>query len=875
MRRANFPVLLLIICLTLLLVGCEMIHSDLPNGSSDTMGDTTTDTDVGDNENNHLYEATRVSATCETDGYTIFSCAHCGDSYIGAETPALGHAEKIIPGREATCVEYGLTDGAECYRCKKIIKEQVVIAAHGHDYESVTTSPTCDKWGYTTYTCSFCAESYVDDKIPARGHTREIVYGKAAGCTDEGLSDGEICAICGKTLREQKVIPALGHSYKADITLPKCEAEGYTTYSCALCSDTYVADILPANGHTESIIPGKAATATEDGLSDGLECSVCKKVLVEQTVISAYGHNYVATVSAPTCETVGYTTYTCTECGEKYTSEIVPALGHVEKTVPGKAASCDEEGLTDGISCEVCNKIIKTQAKIPKTEHSYVKKVVEPTCDKSGYVTLTCTVCNSYAVPTTTPALGHNEIVVEGYGASCTEDGLSDGIVCSRCNLIFKEQTVIPKKDHSYFENVIASTCEAEGYTENICSYCKKSYITNVKEPLGHNEGIIPGKAASCKEEGLTDGVKCTRCDIILVMQTVIQKTPHSYSKETINPTCETGGYTMYVCINCSYSYTSNNTSATGHSWQDATTNTPKTCRVCGKTEGDKLPSETPLTLSVTYIDVGQGDSIFLKIGDCDILIDAGTSNYGSTVSNYLRSQGVDDIELMINTHPDADHCGGLTTVLNNFVVEKVWGSHLTKTTASYKNFSSAVSRKGLSVVTPAVGEVYTYESFILTVIYNGVGTSDSNDSSIVVMVEYGEASFMFTGDISSNIERNLVSRYGSQLECDVLKVAHHGSRYSSCQEFLRACSATYGVICVGADNTYGHPTSQALSRLSSAGTIVYRTDLSGNIVFTTDGLDPVMENSNAIAYAYDIVGIASLYSFVKNVGIIPKRFLV
>ncbi len=249
---------------------------------------------------------------------------------------------------------------------------------------------------------------------------------------------------------------------------------------------------------------------------------------------------------------------------------------------------------------------------------------------------------------------------------------------------------------------------------------------------------------------------------------------------------------------------------------------------------GDSSSSGTySETLYVNYINVGQGDSILIKVGDCDILIDGGKTGYGSTVSSYLRSQGVDDIELMINSHPDEDHYGGLTQVLGDFVVEKFWGSAYSKTTSTFKTFKSAVSSEGLSWTTPSVGTVYTYEYLTLTVLYSAVG-SDSNNSSIVVMLEYGSFRFLFTGDAGSEVETKLVSS-GADLSCDVLKVGHHGSKYSSTASFLSATGAEYGVICVGS-NSYGHPTSEALGRLSAAGVSVYRTDLNGNVVFSTDG---------------------------------------
>ena len=311
----------------------------------------------------------------------------------------------------------------------------------------------------------------------------------------------------------------------------------------------------------------------------------------------------------------------------------------------------------------------------------------------------------------------------------------------------------------------------------------------------------------------------------------------HIYEGVVTEPTCEDEGYTTYTCTLCGYKCDADEVDPLGHNWLAATTEAPKTCKTCGKTEGEKLPPATTTfdTLYVHYIDVGQGDSILIKVDDCDILIDAGTSNYGSTVSNYLKKQGVDDIELMIATHPDTDHFGGLTQVLNDFVVEEVWWSPYKKSNASITTFKNAVSSEGLTLKNPAFGTVFSYEAMSLTVIFDGKGGSDSNNSSIVVMLEYASYRFLFTGDIGESTEGKLLSSK-VDLSCDVLKVGHHGSNTSSTANFLKATGAKYGVICVGAGNSYGHPTSGALGRLSSAGISVYRTDKNGSVVFSTDG---------------------------------------
>ena len=408
-----------------------------------------------------------------------------------------------------------------------------------------------------------------------------------------------------------------------------------------------------------------------------------------------------------------------------------------------------------------------------------------------------------------------------------------------------------PAHTHSHKATVTAPTCTAAGYTTYTCS-CGDSYTANEVKALGHSEETVQGKAATCTENGLSNGVKCSVCGITITAQKVLTATGHKLASKVTLPTCTAVGYTTYTCSICGDGYESDEVAALGHAWLAATTEAPKTCSTCGATEGDKLPTVTPdptpsamPTLSVNYINVGQGDSILIKVDDCDILIDGGKSGSGSTVSSYLKSKNVDDIELMINTHPDEDHYGGLTTVLNDFKVENFWGSSFSKSTSSYTTFKTAINKEGLSFKTPSVGSVYTYNYLTISVLYAGASASNSNDSSIVVMIQYGSVRFLCTGDISSSIESKLVS--SSNLSCDVLKVPHHGSAGSSSSSFLKATGARYGVICVG-NNSYGHPTSTALNNLSSAGISVYRTDTYGHVVFSTNGTSLTLPGGSSVS---------------------------
>ena len=500
-------------------------------------------------------------------------------------------------------------------------------------------------------------------------------------------------------------------------------------------------------------------------------------------------HNYEAVITYPTCDQGGYTTYSCTECDHFYISDEVLPLGHAyDATV--FASGCESGGYTTYI-CAICSDFYIANETAP-LGHSYKSVVTPPSCDNIGYTTYICYECGDSYVS--------NEVASHG---------------------------------HSYDSVVTSPTCEDAGYTTYTCTECLDTYIADRVSALGHSYKASV-TAPTCLDSGYTT-YTCLVCGDFYITNQVASK-GHSYKSTVISPTCTADGYSLYTCLICGDAYTAYFVEATGHNWKPATTEAPKTCTTCGTTEGEKLPSTTYNDiLYVNYIDVGQGDCIFIKVGDCDILIDAGTSTYGSTVSNYLKSKGVDDIELMINTHPDNDHYGGLPQVLKDFVVEDIWVSSYAKSNSEYNNFKSMVRKEGLTMKTPAVGTIYTYEYMTLTVIYAGEGATNSNDSSIVVMLQYGSCRFLFTGDIGSTIEERLASDSNINLSCDVMKVAHHGSKNSSSLNFLKATGAKYGVICVG-DNNYGHPTSTALNNLSKAGISVYRTDNDGNVVFSTNG---------------------------------------
>ena len=281
-------------------------------------------------------------------------------------------------------------------------------------------------------------------------HTNtETIPGKAATCTETGLTDGTKCSACGVVIKAQETIPA--------------------------------------NGHTEEVIPGKAATCTETGLTDGTKCSVCGVVIKAQEEIPAKGHTEeVIPGKAATCTEAGLTEGSkCTVCGVIIKAqETIPANGHTEEVIPGKAATCTETGLTEGKKCTVCGVVIKAQETIP--------------------------------------AKGHTEEVIPGKAATCTETGLTDGTKCSVCDVVIKAQEEIPAN--------------------------------------GHIEVTVPGKDSTCAEAGLTEGSECAVCGVVIKAQEEIPTKEHNFNKHVVDPTTTSRGYTIYTCKVCEYTYTANYT---------------------------------------------------------------------------------------------------------------------------------------------------------------------------------------------------------------------------------------------------------------------------------------------------------------------------
>jgi competence protein ComEC len=259
------------------------------------------------------------------------------------------------------------------------------------------------------------------------------------------------------------------------------------------------------------------------------------------------------------------------------------------------------------------------------------------------------------------------------------------------------------------------------------------------------------------------------------------------------------------------------------------------------------LAAASGTSVTVHFIDVGQGDSILIDASGVEVLVDGGPKAAGNTVVNYLNQLGVTHVGWMVATHMDEDHIGGLISVLNSDIqVDTVLINNESTTTQSYSQFIGLIQNH--TFLAAQRGQVYTLTSTVNLTFFNPIQPPSfniQNEDSIVLKLQAGQTSFLLEGDAGSSAEQSMINA-GLNLTSDVLKVGHHGSAYATTDTFLNKVQPTYAVISCGLNNTYGHPSPSTIQRLASHNVGIYRTDELGSIVATTDGTTVSILNNSS-----------------------------
>lgn len=251
-----------------------------------------------------------------------------------------------------------------------------------------------------------------------------------------------------------------------------------------------------------------------------------------------------------------------------------------------------------------------------------------------------------------------------------------------------------------------------------------------------------------------------------------------------------------------------------------------------------RVGNQIPDDFQIHFLDVGQGDSALILCDGHAMLIDAGDNTKGTYVQNYLKKMGVEYLDLAVATHPDADHIGGMDVILQKYECSRLLLPDVVKDTKTYEDMVNVIEQRNINATHPYTGDNFALGSAQITILSpNRDDYEDVNDFSIVLKVTYGETRFLFTGDATKEIEEEMLLN-GMDVQADVLKVGHHGSKTSSGETFITAVAPEYAVISCGIDNEYGHPAAAVLNTLRSSGTNVYRTDEQGTIVLYSDGRD-------------------------------------
>ena len=243
--------------------------------------------------------------------------------------------------------------------------------------------------------------------------------------------------------------------------------------------------------------------------------------------------------------------------------------------------------------------------------------------------------------------------------------------------------------------------------------------------------------------------------------------------------------------------------------------------------------TENTNTLDITYLDVGQADSILIQNKGHNMLIDAGNNEDGPLLVQYFKEQNITKFDYLITTHPHEDHIGGMDDIINNFDIEKIYMPDVTTTTKTFLDVLEAIEKKNMTYDVPNINQNFTLGNTLFQVIYTGNDKKNLNNSSIILKATFKNTSYLFTGDATSEVEKKILNK---NIQATVLKVGHHGSKYSTTTDFLNKINPKYAIISVGKNNSYNHPNQVTINKLEKKNIEIHRTDQEGSIFLKSDG---------------------------------------
>ena len=458
----------------------------------------------------HTWDAgTQASAaTCVDSGELVYTCLSCGEKK-SESIPATGkHTEVEDPGTIATCTAAGLSAGAHCSVCGKVLiaQKEIPKSEHTWDMENIYTytAPTCQP-GEERVKCKVCGIEGKREVKPIAEHRQKVVSEAVnATCTEAGRTQHVICSVCNEVLEQSEVIPATGHDWDVVLyTEQTCTQDGLCDRKCKTCKTEEKNVKLPATGHNPVVVvTALAPTCTSAGYTAAISCEYCGEVFARSEPVAALGHQYVQTANRePTCSADGKITYTCIRCPASY-AETVKKLGHDMYIASTTEPTCTTLGLAMQ-RCRRCTHTISQSIKALGHDEKY--ETIAPTCTENGYTRVFCTRCDYEGQLNIVPPTGHSPQLLRTVAPTCTDDGY-DVLHCTVCSMDYNDN-ITPMLGHSWAPGIIISpTCTEGGYTEFSCLRCTEKKTDLPVPAAGHSltdltvngDGSHTGRCAVC-----------------------------------------------------------------------------------------------------------------------------------------------------------------------------------------------------------------------------------------------------------------------------------------------------------------------------------------------------------------------------------------